>query len=60
MSVPKRDKVTGERRIRSEEHYGFYSLPNIIRVFESGRTSDMHKGEEKCIQDFLEEPWRRN
>jgi hypothetical protein len=35
---PKRDEVTGERRIlHNKELYGLYSSPNIIRVMKSRR-----------------------
>ena len=35
---PKVDKVTGEwRKLRSEEFYGMYSLPNTVRVIKSRR-----------------------
>jgi hypothetical protein len=58
--VPTWDEVTGEwGGFGNEEHHDLYCLTNAIRVFESGRTCDTYTGEEKCIQNFFEEPWRK-
>jgi hypothetical protein len=34
---PKRDEVTGERRLHNEELNDMYSLPSIVRVVKSRR-----------------------
>jgi hypothetical protein len=50
------EKITVEWiTCHNEEHHDLYSLPNIIRVFESGKTRGTYKREEKCIQNFGEE-----
>jgi len=50
------EKITVEWiTFHNEEHHDMYSLPNIIRVFESGKTFGTYKREEKCMQNFVEE-----
>jgi hypothetical protein len=51
---PKRDKVTGERRIlHNEELNDLYSSTNIIWVNKSRiMRCSMYGGEERCIQGF--------
>jgi hypothetical protein len=51
----KRDEITGKwRRLHSEEHYDFYSPPNIIcliisrKLRWSGHVA--HTGEDRCLQ----------
>jgi len=34
---PRRDEVTGERRLHNEELNDLYSSPNIVRVIKSRR-----------------------
>jgi hypothetical protein len=51
------EKITVEWiTFHNEEHHDLYFLPNIIWVFESGKTCGTYKREEKMRTEF----WRGN
>jgi hypothetical protein len=59
---PKRDEVTGEWRIHSEELHISYSFPNIIRQIKSRRmrwAGHVACMGEECIQGFYEKARRK-
>jgi len=63
---PKRNEVTGEwRKLHNEELNNLYSLPNIVRAIkieknEMGRARNAYGGEERCVQGFGGETWRKD
>jgi hypothetical protein len=53
IRVPKRDKVTGERRLHNEKL--MICTRQQIRKNEMGRTCSMYGRQERCIQGFVGE-----